>query len=136
MIEEYKFGSITINGKTYNYDVEVRWTPKDPAPTLGAGSTGQAGEVLPWWRKESHVIDAEDAKRAIEQNPDTIVIGTGESGMARVAEKAKEEIKSKGIELIIDLTEQATKTFNIINEESEEEEGKQRKVIGLFHLTC
>ena len=43
---------------------------------------------------------------------------------------------AKGIELIIDLTEEATKTFNIINEDSEEEEGEQKKAIGLFHLTC
>lgn len=120
MIEEYKFGSITINGKIYNHDVELRWTD----------------EVLKWWRKEGHIIDVEDVKRAIEQNPDTIIIGTGESGTAEVTEAAKNEIKSKGIELIIDLTEQATKTFNVINEESEEEEGEQDKVIGLFHLTC
>jgi hypothetical protein len=120
MIEEYKFGLITINGKTYNYDVEVRWT----------------GEILKWWRKESHLIDLEDVQRAIEQNPDTIIIGTGESGMAKVTERLKQEVKAKGIELIIDQTEQATKTFNIIFEESQEEEGIQRKVIGLFHLTC
>jgi len=120
MIEEYKFGSIIIDGKTYDYDVEVRWT----------------GEVLKWWRGESHVIDVEDVKRAVEQNPDTIIIGTGESGVARVTEEAQKFIKEKGIKLIIDLTEQATKTFNIRKEESEEEEGKQEKVIGLFHLTC
>jgi hypothetical protein len=118
MIEEYHFGSITIEGKTYNHDVEVRWT----------------GEVLKWWRKESHLIDVEDVKRAIEQNPDIIIIGTGESGVAKVTEEAKQAIRSKGIELIIDLTEGATKTFNRIKEESAK--GKQRKVIGLFHLTC
>jgi hypothetical protein len=72
----------------------------------------------------------------MEQASDTIIIGTGESGVAKVSERVKQEIKSKGIELIVDLTEQATKTFNIINEESKGEEGKQRKVIGLFHLTC
>jgi len=120
MIEEYHLGSITIDGKIYNHDVEVRWT----------------SEVLSWWRKESHLIDVEDLKRAVEQSPDTIIIGTGESGVAEVTEGAKKEIESKGIELIIDLTEQAVKTFNIINEESKEEEGKQNKVIGLFHLTC
>jgi hypothetical protein len=134
MIEEYHFGSITIDGKTYNHDVEVRWT----------------GEVLKWWRRESHLIDVEDVKRAIEQSPDTIIIGTGESGVARVTEEAKKEIKSRGIELIIDMTEQATKTFNIICERSKDynpptasshlrwdpEEGEQNKVIGLFHLTC
>lgn len=120
MIEEYKFGSITINGKTYDYDLEVRWT----------------GEILKWWRKESHVIDIDDVKRALEQNPDTIVIGNGESGVAKVTDRLKQELSSKKIKLIIDHTEQATKTFNIINEDSEEEEGEQSRVIGLFHLTC
>lgn len=120
MVEEYKFGYITVDGKTYDYDVEVRWS----------------GVVLKWWRKESHVIDMGDIRGAIEQNPDTIVIGTGESGMAKVTDRLKKEVKARGIELIIDQTEQAAKTFNIINEESREEEGEQRKVIGLFHLTC
>jgi len=120
MIEDYQFGSITIDGKTYDHDVEVRWT----------------SEILKWWREESHVIDVEDVKRAVEQNPETIVIGTGESGIARVTEEAKKFIQGKGIKLVIDKTEEATKTFNVINEESVLEEGKQNKVIGLFHLTC
>ena len=120
MINEYRFGSIIIDGKTYNRDVEVRWT----------------GEVLDWWRQESHVIDIEDIERAIEESPETIVIGTGEAGIAKVAEKAQDFIKERGIELIIDKTEEAVKTFNIIKEDSEEEEGRQIKVIGLFHLTC
>jgi len=51
-------------------------------------------------------------------------------------EKAKQFIGERGIKLIVDRTEEATKTFNIINEESEEEEGEKNKVIGLFHLTC
>lgn len=120
MIEEYKFGSIIIDSKTLDYDVEVRWTD----------------EVLKWWRKESHIIDIDDVKRAVEQNPDTIVIGTGETGVAKVTEEAKNFIKEKGIKLIIDFTEQATKTFNVVNEDSLEEEGEQDKVIGLFHLAC
>jgi len=120
MIGKYHFGSITIDGKTYEYDVEVRWT----------------GEVLKWWRGESHVIDIDDVKRAIDQNPELIIIGTGESGLAKVTERTKEEILSKGIGLIVDKTEEAVKTFNIQKEESTEEEGVQKKVIGLFHLTC
>ena len=120
MIEEYKFGSITINGKTYTEDVEINWTD----------------DVLDWGRKESHVIGVQDIKRALEQDPETIVIGTGETGTAKVSQEAQEEIQSKGIKLIIDRTEQAAKTFNVINDESEEEEGVQEKVIGLFHLTC
>jgi len=120
MIEEYHFGSITIDGKTYNHDVEVLWT----------------GEVLKWWRKESHIIDVEDIKRAVDQNPDTIILGTGAYGVAKVTAKTQRFITEKGIKLIIDKTEEATKTFNIICQESKEETGEQNKVIGLFHLTC
>lgn len=120
MIEEYNFGSIIIDGKEYTHDVEVRWTD----------------EILPWQREESHVIDVEDVAKAIEQNPETIVIGIGESGQAQVTNEARQLIKSRGIELIVDLTDQATKTFNIIKEDSFEEKGRQEKVIGLFHLTC
>jgi len=120
MIEEYRFGVITIDGKVYNYDIEVRWD----------------GQVLKWWRGESHIIDVGDVKRAIEQNPEVIVIGTGESGVAKVTQSCQEAIEKKGIKLIIDKTEEAVKTFNVINEESEEEEGEKTKVIGLFHLTC
>ena len=120
MIEEYHFGTITINGKTYNHDVEIRWT----------------GEVLDWWRKESHIIDFDDIKRALNHDPEVIIIGTGESGVARVTDRTKKEIESRGIKLIIDVTGEAVKTFNIIKEESEEEKSRQAKVIGLFHLTC
>ncbi len=119
MIKEYRFGFIKINGKEYDFDVEVRWT----------------GEVLKWWRRESHIIDVDDIKRAIEQKPEIIVIGTGESGIAKVTERAQQFIEKEGIQLIIDKTEEAVRTFNIILEKSKKE-GKEKKVIGLFHLTC
>lgn len=120
MIEEYQFGSITIDGKNYRYDIEARWT----------------GEVLEWRRQESHIINNEAVARAINHNPDTIVIGTGECGIAKVNEETKNFIQEKGIKLVIDKTEEAIKTFNVLKEESAEEEGEQDKVIGLFHLTC
>ena len=120
MIEEYNFGVINVDGKVYNYDVETRWTR----------------EVLKWERKEGHIVNVEDVKRAVEQNPDTIVIGTGEAGMMKVAQEAQDLILENGIKLVVDTTEQATKTFNVINDDSKEEEGDQDRVIGLFHLTC
>ncbi len=120
MIEEYKFGYIKIDGKEYDFDVEVRWT----------------GEVLKWWRKESHIFDVDDVKRATEQKPDIIIFGTGESGMAKLTEGAEDFLRERGIEFIVDKTGEAVKTFNVILERSKEEEGEEKKVIGLFHLTC
>lgn len=118
MIEEYSFGSIKILGRIYEEDVELNWK----------------GEVLKWWRKESHLIDVEDVKRAVEANPDVIIIGTGFSGIAKVTKEAQNFITESGIKLIIDDTKKAVKSFNIILEKSREE--KEVKVIGLFHLTC
>lgn len=110
-IEEYHFGSITIDGKIYNHDVEARWTNK----------------VLPFQFQQRHTFDVEAIKRAVEQNPKIIIIGTGESGLAKVTNEAVNFVKEKGIELIIDKTEEAIKIFNTANEQS---------IVGLFHLTC
>ena len=123
MIEEYHFGSITIDGQIYNDDVEVR-------------SMSSKTEVLDWQRQESHDIDVDAVKRAVEQKPDTIIIGTGESGEAKVTESAKQFIAEKGIKLIIDITGEAIKTFNVIKQGSMEEQGEEANLIGLFHLTC
>lgn len=120
MIEEYNFGYIIIDGRRYNNDVEVRWT----------------NEVLPWRFKNRHQIDTEEVRRTIEQKPETIIIGIGQSGLAIVTEQAQNFIRENGIELIIDKTEEAVKTFNVMKEDSLEEEGRQRRVIGLFHLSC
>jgi len=110
-VEEYKFGSITILGKTYKYDIEARWN----------------SEVLEWQREKSHIIDIEDVKRAIKEIPELIIIGTGEHGLANVTDNARKEILSNGIGLIINKTEDAVKAFN---------KQKNKKIIGLFHLTC
>lgn len=104
-----------IDNETYAKDVEVRYPDND---------------VLLWQKKESHVIDSEDVQRAIDQKPEIIIIGNGESGVAQIAEKAKKEIESSGIQLIIEKTGDAVKTFNA------EIQTKREKIIGLFHLTC
>lgn len=120
MIEEYRFGIITIDGTSYDIDVQTDWH----------------GEVLSWPKLQDHLIGVEDVRRVVGKNPETLVIGTGEDGMAIVAEEAKIFIQEKGIELLVDKTGEAIKTFNILKEDSSEEEGRQERVVGLFHLTC
>lgn len=119
MIERYKFGSIVINGKTYNHDVIVDWNWR----------------VDSWWRKESHTMDWDDFQKVIDKNPDVVIVGTGAYGVARITRLAQEEMSKKGIQLIVDKTEEAIKTFNVIQEKTRET-GEQKKIIGFFHLTC
>lgn len=118
MIDSYEFGEIKINGEIYEDDVEVRWD----------------GEVLEWWRDEGHVFAVDDLKRALEQNPEVIILGIGANGKAEVPKETRSFIHKKDIKLIIDKTQAAVKSFELLAEEGNEKAPK--KVIGLFHLTC
>jgi len=113
MIQEYHFGEIKINGKNYHYDVCLDWK----------------GEVLKWQRKESHWVDLEDLEIALKNQPEVIIIGTGAYGVAEVSDKVKEKLENLKIELVIASTKEAIEVF-------EEKIRTQKKVVGLFHLTC
>ena len=125
MIDHYQFGLITINGQKYDFDVEVR-----PKSDSDFGSEIRSkGEVLRWQREESHVFNLKDVERAVGENPEIIVLGTGAYGLAQVSEKVQEFFKNKEVKLIIEKTDQAVKSFNNLIK-------KKKKVVGLFHLTC
>ena len=113
MIDEFQFGSITVKGQKYDFDVEIR--PK--------------GEVLRWQREESHVFNLKDVERAVAENPEIIVLGIGAYGLAQVNKEVRDFFKNKGIKLMIEKTDQAVRSFNNLIKE-------KKKVIGLFHLTC
>lgn len=112
MIEEYKFGSIVINGNSYDHDVEVRFD----------------GKVFQWKRGEGHLVHVNDVKRALLAEPDLIIFGIGQKGGIEVSKEVKEEIENQGIDLEIFKTAQAVKEFNKAFED--------KKAIALLHLTC
>jgi len=113
MIKDYSFGKIKIKDKEYENDVEVRWD----------------GEILEWWRDEGHKVKISDLERALEKEPDFIVIGIGSVGKVKVKDEPKKAVLDKDIKLVIDKTPQAVKAYNKLEE-------ADKKVIGLFHLTC
>lgn len=115
MVKDYKFGSIIIDDKEYTHDVEVR---------------SQSEEVLAWERAQGHVIDFGDIEASLDQNPDLVIIGDGHSSVAKITESAKKEMERRKIQLIIKPTAEAVADFN------EEMVKKEKRVIGLFHLTC
>ncbi|HEA47373.1 MAG TPA: hypothetical protein ENH97_03075 [bacterium] len=112
MIESYSFGSMVIDGKEYTSDLIIY-----PDHTQDS-----------WWRKEGHRLDIEDIKEILEAKPEVLVVGTGASGLVEIPEETEKHIRSKGIRLIVQKSEEAYKTFNALS--------KSKKVIGAFHLTC
>ena len=112
MIENYSFGRITINGKTYTSDIII-------FPDRIQSS---------WWRESGHSLSLKDIEAVLALKPEILVIGTGSGGLMRVPNETRNAIKRRGIETCIQKTDEACQTYNRLI-------GK-KAVIGALHLTC
>lgn len=112
MIESYSFGEIKIDGKKFTSDLIIYPQRIDSH----------------WWRKEGHALNIEDITDIIEASPDTLILGTGMSGLLKILPETKRFIESKGIKLISKKTEKACRLFNELCD--------KEKVVAALHLTC
>lgn len=112
MIDSYDFGKITIDGKHYSTDVIV-------FPNRVQDS---------WWRKEGHRLSTDDLSDVTPFKPEVVVVGTGYYGLMKVPDEVIEYLNSKNVELIVEKTTEACKTYNRL--------ASVKKTVGAFHLTC
>ncbi len=112
MIESYDFGRIVIDGKAYTSDLIVF-----------------PGRIEPnWWRKKGHELGLEDIREILKAGPETLIVGTGYSGLMNVLPETRDLLESKGIRLIVKDSKTACQTYNKLH--------KSSKVVAAFHLTC
>ena len=116
-IEKTTFGTITIDGKTYEHDVVVRLS----------------GEVVKRKKKlskklygTSHVLSEDEARFVFEKGCDQVVIGSGQIGNVHLSPEAEAFFQRKGCEVLLKPTPEAILMFN---------QSRARR-IGLFHVTC
>lgn len=112
-IENYSFGKMTINGKSYNNDLIV-------FPDKIESN---------WWREEGHSLSLEDLDSVLQYNPDYLIVGCGEQGQMDVPSKTKAELKKRNIDIVSGKTAAMCVLFNRYMEADE-------KAVGAFHLTC
>lgn len=116
-IDKTKFGSITINHEEIENDVIIRLD----------------GEVKKRKKKlskrvygTSHIVSLEEAEYIYEEGVDSLIFGTGQSGMAMLSKEAADFFREKNCQVKMLPTPEAILAWN-------ESEGA---VIGLFHITC
>ena len=115
MIEEFSFGSIVIDGVSYNYDVviehgEVRKRKKKASKELRSefGHTPLSlAENIPW-------------------NCRRLVVGTGANGALPVMDEVRSEARKRGVELVVVPTEQAIEVLN----------SQPESANAVLHITC
>lgn len=112
MIESYKFGQMTIDKKIFHSDLIIFKDQIDDK----------------WWRIEGHNLHLDDIRKAIDEKPEIIVIGTGFYGLMKVSSEIKDYLESLGIKLIVKNTKDACDDYNNLHQ--------NKKVIAAFHLTC
>ena len=116
-IESTTFGTITIDGKTYEHDVLVRLS----------------GEVVKRKKKlskklygTSHVLSEDEARFLFESGCNQVVIGSGQFGNVHLSPEAEAYFERKSCEVLLKPTPEAIHVFN----------RSRAKRIGLFHVTC
>ena len=116
-IERTSFGSITIDGKTYEHDVVIRLS----------------GEVLKRKKKlskklygTSHTLSKDEAKFVFEKGCQQLILGSGQHGNVHLSPEAEAYFEKKSCKVLLQPTPKAIQSFN----------RSQGKKIGLFHVTC
>ncbi len=116
-IDGTEFGSITIDGRTYEHDVLI----------------DLSGEVSKRKKKlskkvygTSHTISRDEAEYVYQKGCRELILGTGQSDNVRLSPEAAEYLAKKDCAVIAKPTPEAVRAFN---------KSKARK-IGLFHVTC
>lgn len=112
-INSTEFGSITINNKKYNNDVVVSY--KDLV---------KEGKL-----QIRHLISKRELVFLLEEEPNVIVIGTGQEGCLQVSSDVFNFSEQKGIEVLSSTTPEAIKKFNQLY-------ASGKRVVGYMHVTC
>ncbi len=112
-VESYSFGRIRIGGREYTSDV-----------ILGPEYLKEN-----WWRKEGHRVVLEDIEDILNLQPEIVVFGTGANGRVVVDSAVVEKLRERGIEVVVEKTEDAVRTYNKLLKAG-------KKVVLAAHLTC
>ncbi len=116
-IDQTSFGWITIEGEAFNHDININLH----------------GHVLKRKKRlskeiygTSHNISKPEAEAMYEYGAESVIIGCGQYGLAKLSDEADQFFKEQHCNVSILPTPQAVKVWNDIH----------GRVIGMFHVTC
>jgi hypothetical protein len=116
-IDQTTFGSITIEGTTFEHDVVIK---------LNGQVEKRKKKLSKAVYGTSHLLSLAEAKHVFEPEAKRLLIGTGQQGNVRLSEEAAEYFKRKPYQVDLLPTPEAISAWNKAAE----------PLIGLFHVTC
>lgn len=116
-IDGTEFGSITIEGKTFEHDVLI-WPDGKVRKRKKKLSKAVYGT--------SHIISLDEARHVYQEGADWLIVGTGQSGLVELSEEAADYFRRHECRVRLLPTPAAIDAWN----------SAEGNVIGLFHVTC
>src|SRR5437667_1036453 len=116
-IDRTTFGTITIDGKTYEHDVIIR---------LSGEVARRKKKLSKKYYGTSHMLSKDEAKFVFEKGCEHFIVGSGQIGNVRLSPEAEAYFAKKGCKVLLQPTPEAIRVFNKTH----------AKKIGLFHVTC
>jgi hypothetical protein len=116
-IDVYRFGSITIDGQSYDHDVVIELSGEIHKRNR---KISKAGFGTP------HMVSLEEAKEVFERGAERIIIGSGQDGKLTVSKEALDFFKKHKIIADVLETPQAIEKWNTT----------EGNIIAIFHVTC
>jgi len=116
-INKTTFGSITIEGKEFEYDVLIR---------LNGEIEKRKKKLSKAIYGTSHKLSLDEARYVYEKGTKRLIIGSGQDGNVELSHEAADYFERKHCQVDLWPTPEAIEAWN-----------KARgSVIGLFHVTC
>jgi hypothetical protein len=118
-ITKTRFGSITVGGTVFRYDVIVR-----PDGHIKRRKKKLSKAVY----GTSHTISRQEAKYLRKQasKADRLIVGSGQHGNVELSPEAAAYLKRKKFQVVLAPTPKAIEIWNKAN----------GRAVGLFHVTC
>ena len=112
-IDSYQFGKIVVDGVSYSSDIII------------LGDYVQSN----WWRKQGHLLSAEDVQPIIAAELSVLIVGCGVSGLMKVPDRTRQVLQERNIRLEALDTYKAVQRFNELSQAGV-------NVAAALHLTC
>lgn len=101
-IENYTFGELCIDNRSYQTDIII----------TAQGEIKQRDTKYTLTFQSRHTISLEEIVVLCEEEPEVIIIGTGEHGRVRLSQEAEQYLQKQQIEIIIGRTPVIIEKYN------------------------
>jgi len=116
-IDRSEFGSVTIDGKTYDHDITI---------DLSGHVRKRRKQLSEELYGTSHVVSEDEARDMFDKGSDLLIIGSGQQGNVQLSPEAAAYLAREKCKVLLQPTQEAIESYN----------RAQGHKIALMHVTC